>query len=122
MITTKKAGLFRNLRIALAIGHESFIEIHGPQFLAEGIYRHGADAVDARGERVYCAGISGRTLVALGVTPESSRHSTCRRWLTVEELRSMSPARLDARARALYFDAIGATDPCWCVGVCMCRR
>jgi hypothetical protein len=112
MITTKKAGLFRSLRIALAIGHEPFIEIHGPQFLdAVEVWRHGADAVDARGERVYCAGISGRTLVALGRTPKNSAGAPCHRWLTADELRRRDPSRLPPRQRALYFDAIDEIDP-----------
>jgi len=112
MITTKKAGLFRSLRIALAIGHEPFIEIHGRRFLTDGIYRHGADAFDGAGQRVYCAGIDdGGALVALGRTPRNSRHARCRVWLTADELRRRDPSALPPRQRALYFDAIDEIDP-----------
>jgi len=118
-----KAGLFHNLRTALQKGDAATVAAIGPQFFfADGVYRHGEEALDGAGQRVYNAGLNGSALVTLGRTPENSRHSTCRRWLTVAELRRMDPSRLDAGQRALYFEAIGAADPCWCVGVCMCRR
>jgi hypothetical protein len=118
-----KSGIFHNLRIALQKGDAATVAAIGQQFFfADGVYRLGDTALNTRGERVFNAGVDGGALVALGRTPENSRHSTCRRWLTAAELRRMDPSRLDAGQRALYFEAIGAADPCWCVGVCMCRR